>query len=218
MTVPLPPGWYPDPSGAPGKRYFDGRDWTVYLADPPGAPRAPITPWPSRRRIPIWCWVAIVVVLVVIVAIVGNRLASSGNQQGGSPSTTSSRLAAPPSTQSPSTAPPHSKLVHVTLPRGSTPIGDRTVPGLEMWHVPLGVPDTVADLRPQLPIDAPYDRLPWCAESIVFSAAITRWSWGTPEDLLRIEVGPFYPTLGVRGPGSQVTITRRPDLHGVGCR
>jgi len=33
MTAPLlPPGWYPDPSGAPGKRYFDGRDWTVYRA------------------------------------------------------------------------------------------------------------------------------------------------------------------------------------------
>jgi hypothetical protein len=22
------PGWYPDPSGAPGQRYFDGRQWT----------------------------------------------------------------------------------------------------------------------------------------------------------------------------------------------
>src|SRR5213593_1145896 len=101
MTVPLPPGWYPDPSGAPGKRYFDGRDWTVYLADPPDAPRTPIAPWPSRRRMPMWCWIAIVVVPVVIVAIVGNRLASSGNQHGASPSTTSSTLAAPPSTQPP---------------------------------------------------------------------------------------------------------------------
>lgn len=218
MTIPLPPGWYPDPSGAPGKRYFDGRDWTVYLADPHGAPRTPITPWPTRRRIPTWCWIAIVVVPVVIVAIVGIRLASSGNQQGASPPTTSSTLAAPPSTQPPSAAPPHSKLVHMTLPRGSTPTGGQTVPGLETWHVPLGVPDTVANLRPQLPIDTPYDRLPWCAESIDLRASTTRWSWGTAQDLLRITVGPFYPTIGVRGPGSQVTITRQPDLHGVGCR
>ncbi len=29
MTESLPPaGWYPDPSGAPGQRYFDGNDWT----------------------------------------------------------------------------------------------------------------------------------------------------------------------------------------------
>jgi hypothetical protein len=218
MTIPLPPGWYPDPSGAPGKRYFDGRDWTVYLADPPGAPRAPIAPWPSRRRIPIWCWTAIAVVLVLIVAIVGIRLASSGNQQGASSPTTSSTLAAPPSTQPPSAASPHSKLVHMTLPRGSTSTGGKTVPGLETWHVPLRVPETVSNLRPQLPIDAPYDRLPWCAESIDLRGDTTRWSWGTAQDLLRIVVGPFYPTIGVRGPGSQVTITRQPDLHGVGCR
>jgi TM2 domain-containing membrane protein YozV len=23
-----PAGWYPDPSGAPGQRYFDGKEWT----------------------------------------------------------------------------------------------------------------------------------------------------------------------------------------------
>jgi hypothetical protein len=45
MTPPLPPGWYPDPSGAPGKRYFDGHDWTAYLADPAAAPRSPVAPW-----------------------------------------------------------------------------------------------------------------------------------------------------------------------------
>lgn len=29
MTTPPmpPPGWYPDPSGVPGERYFDGNDW-----------------------------------------------------------------------------------------------------------------------------------------------------------------------------------------------
>jgi len=38
MTAPLPqPGWYPDPSGEPGQRYFDGRDWTEHWA--PAHPR-----------------------------------------------------------------------------------------------------------------------------------------------------------------------------------
>ena len=43
-----PPGWYPDPSGASGQRYFDGRQWTQHafpLSPPPliviGAP-APV--------------------------------------------------------------------------------------------------------------------------------------------------------------------------------
>ncbi len=25
-------GWYPDPSGAPGERYFNGKQWTDYHA------------------------------------------------------------------------------------------------------------------------------------------------------------------------------------------
>jgi TM2 domain-containing membrane protein YozV len=35
MTLPPPlppPGWYPDPNGAPAQRYFDGSNWTDQLA------------------------------------------------------------------------------------------------------------------------------------------------------------------------------------------
>jgi Protein of unknown function (DUF2510) len=32
----LPPaGWYPNPSGAPGQRYFDSRDWTAHHRSAP---------------------------------------------------------------------------------------------------------------------------------------------------------------------------------------
>jgi hypothetical protein len=42
MTTPAtPPGWYPDPSGQPGQRYFDGLRWTRHFA--PHAPAAPAT-------------------------------------------------------------------------------------------------------------------------------------------------------------------------------
>jgi len=35
VTAALPPaGWYPDPSGAPIQRYFDGHDWTEHRAPP----------------------------------------------------------------------------------------------------------------------------------------------------------------------------------------
>lgn len=38
MTTSAPlPGWYPDPSGAPAQRYFDGRQWTHH-ALPPAPP------------------------------------------------------------------------------------------------------------------------------------------------------------------------------------
>ncbi len=47
MTQP-PPGWYPDPSGAPTNRYWDGSKW------------AP----PPRRR--VWPWVLLVVAVVFL--------------------------------------------------------------------------------------------------------------------------------------------------------
>ena len=44
MTAPLPPpGWYPDPNGAPAQRYFDGTKWTDQLA-PVSPPVAFYTP------------------------------------------------------------------------------------------------------------------------------------------------------------------------------
>jgi hypothetical protein len=86
-----------------------------------------------------------------------------------------------------------------------------------MWHVPLRVPDTVSNLRPQLPMNAPYKGLPWCAESLLPTDDITRWSWRTAQDRLLIEVGPFYPAIGVRAASTQVTITRQRDRSGVAC-
>lgn len=36
MTAPQ--GWYPDPSGMPGQRYFDGQDWTAHYTPAPPQP------------------------------------------------------------------------------------------------------------------------------------------------------------------------------------
>jgi Protein of unknown function (DUF2510) len=50
-TTPLPPpGLYPNPSGAPGQRYFDGRGWTPYhraIPEQPG-PTSPPASAPPR--------------------------------------------------------------------------------------------------------------------------------------------------------------------------
>jgi hypothetical protein len=48
-----PPGWYPEPSGAPGQRYFDGKDWTEHVAAPQVAappPPRPDTDWRTVAR------------------------------------------------------------------------------------------------------------------------------------------------------------------------
>lgn len=50
---PLPPaGWYPDPSGAPGQRYFDGANWTEHQVAARGAAQMskPDTEWRAVAR------------------------------------------------------------------------------------------------------------------------------------------------------------------------
>ncbi|MGY1685637.1 phospholipid scramblase-related protein [Geodermatophilus sp. SYSU D00867] len=42
MTQPLPPpGWYPDPAGSGGSRWWDGRTWTGHVQQPAPHPRVP---------------------------------------------------------------------------------------------------------------------------------------------------------------------------------
>jgi hypothetical protein len=45
MTQPIPPGWYPNPSGAPGTQYWDGRQWT-------GGQQLP-------RKRAVWPWILV---------------------------------------------------------------------------------------------------------------------------------------------------------------
>jgi hypothetical protein len=50
MTPLPPPRWYPNPSGASGQRYFDGRTWTPYhraTSEQPG-PTSPPASAPPR--------------------------------------------------------------------------------------------------------------------------------------------------------------------------
>ena len=63
MTTPA--GWYPDPSDAPGQRYFDGAQWT----DPSTPPAAPATlsapaPAPARQN-------NIIGIIALVASIIG---------------------------------------------------------------------------------------------------------------------------------------------------
>jgi hypothetical protein len=66
MTQPsTPPGWYPDPNGAPGQRYFDGTRWTENRAAPQ---MAPVLQRPRRK---VWPWVLGGIFLVIFLVIGG---------------------------------------------------------------------------------------------------------------------------------------------------
>ncbi|AXC35140.1 hypothetical protein SEA_PHRANNY_35 [Mycobacterium phage Phranny] len=52
MTQPQPaPGWYPDPNGAPGQRYFDGTEWTSHTQQaPPAHVPQPVAVLPKKTN------------------------------------------------------------------------------------------------------------------------------------------------------------------------
>lgn len=82
------PGWYPDPSGAPLQRYWDGASWSGHTAPPTGpAPAAP-----RRKWIP-WAIAAVCALLLVALLVVWvNRPGRQG--QPGQPGQSGHRAAA----------------------------------------------------------------------------------------------------------------------------
>lgn len=60
---PTPPGWYPDPDGSPGQRYYNGTQWTENRAAPQ-APPPPAPPQKPKRK--IWPWVLGGIFLVIL--------------------------------------------------------------------------------------------------------------------------------------------------------
>lgn len=233
-------GWYPDPSGARGQRYFDGNDWTEHRA---GLPRWPAPSPPTglpqtpQRRIPPWVWVAFAAAAVVVLIIGGMLVSHKGSRSistrksttiSGTPtqsSTTAATTSAPP----PAGPPLHSQVVpELVLPAGST--RDYSPPGqplpsplnnsvseiaVEVWTVPRDVASEAADVRSQLPINRPYDGLPWCADDSNPKLQLSQWDWGTAEDFVMVAVTPNVLPSGAHGPGSEVHVSRGPDT--VGC-
>jgi hypothetical protein len=64
MTQPTPPGWYPDPSGTPSQRYFDGKEWTEHRAAAPASTTPPpYVPAGAKKRI-VWPWVLLGVLVL----------------------------------------------------------------------------------------------------------------------------------------------------------
>lgn len=62
---------------------------------------------------------------------------------------------------------PHSRIITLTLPAGSTLQHDRgDQPGFrEQWNIPEPYADALAALRRQLPLEREFDGVPWCSES-----------------------------------------------------
>jgi hypothetical protein len=100
-----------------------------------------------------------------------------------------------------SAQPPHSQLIDVVLPLGST---CDCSGGLESWKVPSGsgpYSDILTNLRAQLPLNKPYDGLPWCGEEVNPITDTTTWTW----DDSRTRISVMVQTDGY------ISIERVPD-------
>jgi len=88
-TSPIaPPGWYPDPSGAPGQRYFDGTDWTEHRAAGQSKPKG--------RNKKLLIFIGAMAGLVVIGSAIGG--VETNNKSTATTVSTSARAATPTTT------------------------------------------------------------------------------------------------------------------------
>jgi hypothetical protein len=104
-----------------------------------------------------------------------------------------------------SSGPPHSKLVDLALPAGSThgrPSGRMPIPpDEEQWDVPLPYADLVAAMRKQLPLHHDFDGVPWCDEDEDEDAHNITWLWQKVGDKIQVDIGGDAQSSGI-------TITR----------
>ncbi|SDE56593.1 DUF2510 domain-containing protein [Auraticoccus monumenti] len=90
------PGWYPDPSGQPGYRWWDGRAWTAATSRTPGAtpPPGPPAAGPGdgrrgRGRGGVIALVAVLAVLALVAALLVPRLLGDDDRADPGPAPTS---------------------------------------------------------------------------------------------------------------------------------
>ena len=116
----MQPGWYPDPGGSPGYRYWDGASWTTAYADgqPPGMP-------PQRSR-SMLAWVvaaAAVALLLVVTAALFAVIVRGGSDEAAVEPSASATSAPSPSRSAPKSSTPSATapLPAPTLTRAPEP-------------------------------------------------------------------------------------------------
>lgn len=101
--------------------------------------------------------------------LVAAMLALAGCSSGHTSSTAEATSSAPPSLI-------HSTLIDLELPPG-TKISTHA-DGLEIWDTPGSQADTIAAIKPKLPIGKELKGFPWCSETTDPKTGTVQWQWG----------------------------------------
>lgn len=179
-------GWYADPAGGPGSKYWDGTLWHDAVPAYPGVPIG------ARRGGSARVWVAVAAVLLGLVGI--GKLTESRDHDTATSAPSVSSTAARPPVADPEvdiTARGSFIVPGVQFPPGST--GSASADGsAEVWKTPLVSGALVDVMRDQLPVGASMGALPWCTEQA--RDPLTQqviWMWGGyPEPMVLVAVTP----------------------------
>jgi hypothetical protein len=106
---------------------------------------------------------------ILVAAMLALAGCSSGDKSSSTEAATSS--AAPSSLI-------HSTLIDLELPQG-TKISSHA-DGLEIWDTPGSQADTIAAIKPKLPIGKELKGFPWCSETTDPKSGTVEWRWGGP--------------------------------------
>lgn len=177
-------GWYPDPTGGPGRKYWDGVLWHDAVPATAG------TATTGKRGGTTKVVMAVAAVLLGLVAV--GKLTESHNTNTGT-SRQSSPVSAPASAAPDVvdiTARGSAIIPGMQFPPGST--GSASGDGsAEIWQTPLLNSNLTELIRSQLPIAASMGGLAWCSEGRDPVTQQVTWTWGGyPEPTTMVTVIP----------------------------
>jgi hypothetical protein len=77
MTQPAVPGWYPDPGGSRGQRYWDGRQWTYAQQQRPPIAHRPGFGKGVKTALAVGVGVVVLILVVIIISNEPRRAGTS---------------------------------------------------------------------------------------------------------------------------------------------
>ena len=147
MRDEIGPGWFPDPAGGGGLRYWDGLTWTGFTQPPPGAFLEDQLP-SSRRDRQTW---PIAVLVGVVIATLLAGVITVVNHHSTSRSTTSTTPSAPPSSTAngePALV-PYPVRAHERVPSRASMPALYSLPGGDTVVTPESAKSVVATIWPR---------------------------------------------------------------------